>query len=312
VYTVECRDDHRDPSHTRPEQDAHLNLNGYASNLHLVERTSKWWRSGLPFGVRLGYYFAMAASFVRMAMGKGRSVRYLGRTFAFDNPATPLNLQIYPYEVGYQILRQLDPDDAVESVLDLGGNCGQFATTLKHFRPGARIDVVEPNAAVLRLLTRNTEGLAGLRIFPCALSPTPVHTLYVEPDRSCAGSLIRQNAGPARRVTEVAVTSADDIAALTGRTDYDLVKVDVEGYELEVLQCLAGLRPRYLFLELSAGPRHRSYQHSQIFGLMHDMFGDFDILGQDACDRRKDSFDVLFGFACRAAGPVARVGDETD
>ena len=274
-----------------------MNLRYYASNLHLVERTAKWWRSGLPLGLRLGYYPAMAASFARMFLGQERRVRYLRRVFVFDNPATPLNLQIYPYEVGCQILRQLDPDHTVESVLDVGGNCGQFATTIKHFRPGARVDIVEPNAAVLGLLARNIEGLDGLRVFPCALSPKPVRTLYVEPDRSCTGSLIRQNAGPHGRVTELAVTSADDVAALTGRTDYDLVKVDVEGYEHEVLQCLAGLRPRYLFLELSAGPRHRSYQHSQIFALLREMFGDFDILSQDACDRRRDSFDVLLKFS---------------
>lgn len=281
-----------------------MNLRHVISNLHLLERNTKWWRSGLAIDLRLAYYPAMAASFTRMAFRGGRRVRYLGRDFVFDNPATPMNLQVYCYEVANQILSHVDAGDSIGSVLDIGANCGQFTVSLKHFLPHARIDVIEPNTAVLDLLRRNIEDLDDVRVFPCALSPTAVQTLYYEPRRSCAGSLIRQNAGPDHRVTALTVTSADQAAALTGRTDYDLIKVDVEGYEFEVLQCLAQLRPRYLFLELSAGHRGRSYRHSQIWNLLRSMFGEFDILSQDAYDHRSDTFDVLIRFQDARHGAV--------
>ena len=222
-------------------------------------------------------------------------MRYLRRAFVFDNAATPMNLQVYPYEVGHQILRQVEPGDSIRSVLDVGGNLGQFAVTLKHYLPAAALDVIEPNTAVLPLLRRNVEGLEDVRVFDRALSPSPVGSMFYEPGRSCTGSLIRQNVGPRQGVVEMKVTSSDDIVKLTGRADYDLVKVDVEGYEFEVLKCLVGLRPRYMFLELSA-QRTRSYLHSDIFELLRAMFGEFDILAQDAFDHRGNSFDVMLRF----------------
>jgi FkbM family methyltransferase len=264
------------------------------SNLYLHERNLKWWRSGLPLGLRLSYYPAMTASFVGLALRRKR-VRYLGHAFVFDNAATPMNLQVYPYEVGHQILRHVRPGDSIRSVLDVGGNLGQFAVTLKHFLPAAALDVIEPNTAVVPLLRRNVEGLEGVRVFNRALSPSPVGSMFYEPGRSCTGSLIRQNVGPRQGVVEMEVTSSDDIVKLTGRSDYDLVKIDVEGYEFEVLKCLAGLRPRYIFLEL-ATQRTRSYLHSDIFELLRAMFGEFDILAQDGFDHRANTFDVMLGF----------------
>lgn len=264
------------------------------SNLYLLERNRKWWRSGLSIGLRLSYYPAMAASFAGLVLRR-KQVRYLGRAFVFDNAATPMNLQVYPYEVGHQILRQVELGDSIGSVLDVGGNLGQFAVTLKHYLPDAALDVIEPNIALLPLLGRNVEGLEGVRVFDRALSPSPVGSMFYEPGRSCTGSLIRQNVGPRQGVVEMEVTSSDDIVKLTGRADYDLVKVDVEGYEFEVLKCLAGLRPRYMFLEL-ATQRTRSYLHSEIFEQLRAMFGAFDILAQDAFDHRANSFDVMLRF----------------
>ena len=265
------------------------------SNLYLLERNRKWWRSGLSLGLRLSYYPAMAASFAGLVLRR-KQVRYLGRAFVFDNAATPMNLQVYPYEVGRQILQQVELGDSIGSVLDVGGNLGQFAVTLKHYLPAAALDVIEPNAAVLPLLERNVEGLEGVRVFDRALSPSPVGSMFYEPGRSCTGSLIRQNVGPRQGVVEMEVTSSDDIVKLTGRADYDLVKVDVEGYEFEVLKCLAGLRPRYMFLEL-ATQRTRSDLHSEIFEQLRAMFGEFDILAQDAFDHRANSFDVMLRFS---------------
>jgi hypothetical protein len=102
------------------------------SNLYLFERNLKWWRSGLSLGLRLSYYPAMAASFAGLAL-RCRRVRYLRRGFVFDNAATPMNLQIYPYEVGHLILRQAKAGDPIRSVLDVGGNLEQLRATFGEF-----------------------------------------------------------------------------------------------------------------------------------------------------------------------------------
>jgi hypothetical protein len=71
-----------------------------------------------------------------------------------------------------------------------------------------------------------------------------------------------------------------DVAARTGRSRYDLVKIDVEGAEFEVLETLS-VQTRYFWLELS-GRRFGGNSHhtSEVFDLIRRRFGEFDVLFQ--------------------------------
>lgn len=99
------------------------------------------------------------------------------------------------------------------------------------------------------------------------------------------------------------------MASLTDRDAYDLVVVDVEGYEAEVVASLGGITTRYLHLEVSTRARSRSYLHSELFGLVQEQFGEFDILCQDKFGASDDVFYVLLEFTggpgTVTAGPPA-------
>lgn len=273
----------------------------YLRSLRPVERNRMWWQSGLPAGTKLAYYPRAALSAARLIATGRREVTYLGRRFAFDNPATLLNIQVYPYEVSRMVLAHITDPAAVKTILDVGGNIGQFALTAAWFLPGAEIDVIEPNPAALTLLRANLEG-ANARIHPVALTPEPSAELHFEPGRTCTGSLHPGNVGQLWEAAVVPVQTAGDITAVTGRTHYDLVKVDVESAEYEAVRCLAGITVDYMFLELSTANRTLPYRHSEMFALLRDLFGDYDILAQDALDGDDDNWDVMIRFTGKQAG----------
>ncbi|MCF2528241.1 FkbM family methyltransferase [Yinghuangia soli] len=267
----------------------------YATNLQLWRRNRDWWRSELGAGMKLRYYADMTASYARCARGRDRVVRYLDRDFAFDNIATPLNLQTYPREVGGDVLGNLRPGFRVRSVLDVGGNLGQFAVTLRHFVPEAEVDVFEPNGLILPQLEANTASLQGVRVWPYALSPHPVDEMYFDPGRSATGSVLADQVDAIGTPRRVAVRSVSDPSTVTGNQEYDLVKIDVEGYELEVLKCLGGMTVHYLYVEMS-GVRG-VYPHSELLMLVRRQFGDFRVVFQGPCDRRSVNHPLLLEFA---------------
>lgn len=265
------------------------------TNLRLWQRNRAWWLADLGTGMKLRYYGGMAASYARCVRGRARTVRYLDRDFAFDNIATPLNLQTYPREVGTDVLGNLRPGFALRSVLDIGGNLGQFAVTLRHFVPDAAVDVFEPNGLILPQLETNTAALKGVRVWPYALSPHPVDEMFFDPGRSATGSILAEQVDALGTPRSLAVRSVSDPSSVTGNQEYDLVKIDVEGYELEVLRCLGGMTVHYLYIEMSG--LRGVYPHSELLMLVRRQFGDFRIVRQGACERRSVNFPLLLEFA---------------
>jgi FkbM family methyltransferase len=270
-----------------------VNLKAALNNLKLIERNREWLASPLPAGDKARFYPAIVTSMLRQAFGGSKMVTYLGHEFVFDNPATPLNLQIYPYEVGSRILPHLDSDP--QKVLDLGANLGQFACTLAHFFPDAQIDSFEPNPEIFQLLERNAHG--GIRTFNCAVGPVAgTAPFFFEPGRSGIGSFIRDNAGDPARLRMIEVPVASDIASLTGNARYDLVKIDVEGFELDVLGALDGVCTSYLFIEVSGAGRARRYSDAELLDSVRSVFGDFNVLASSPIDQRSPTYEVLFCF----------------
>ncbi len=151
----------------------------------------------------------------------------------------------------YERLPQFAPR-AGGVVLDVGANIGLFS--LRHARAGARVYAVEPHPEAFARLERNlaANGL-GQRVtaLPCALGAaegwarlrggraTPL--TRVIPDRSGA----------------VRLRTLDALAAELGLARIDLLKLDVEGAEVEVLRGARRVLPMVerLVLEVHAPAR---------------------------------------------------------
>ncbi len=254
--------------------------------------------SALPRRERWAYIKALIGYAIRP---KAREIVYLGAPFHFDSWKAPMVLMIFPRDIIGGMLGQISTP--LRSVLDIGGNIGQFARTLLYACPDIeQLDVFEPNPTVLGYLQQNLEGYSQVSVFPLGVGEAGERTLYYVPQASATGSLIPNRASHVGTTTsrgseaEVSVKVVSDVAERTGRGLYDLVKVDVEGAEFEVLSHLE-VRMTYLWLELSGRKfRGGTFRTSDLFDLLRERFGAFDVLYQSAWDQT-DVCDILLEFA---------------
>jgi FkbM family methyltransferase len=138
--------------------------------------------------------------------------------------------------------------------LDIGANAGYFSLLASHcVGESGMVLAVEPNPAIVKQLRQNTErnGLINIAIAEAACSDsTEVRNLYVASAYNTGlSSLSRDNLAWTKSV-KVTCTTVDLLAEKYGLHRVDLVKIDVEGAELQVLRgmttVLKRLRPRII------------------------------------------------------------------
>ena len=138
--------------------------------------------------------------------------------------------------------------------LDIGANTGQSIVSIKSIVPGARIISFEPNPQCFEKMSRLVRSKSGIQLFNCALSSKPGRLVLHVP--SAKGFLFSQLASLQPPVVSQLVTElrrdgfsfvsetnlviqqkSVDVRTLDSFTlQPDLVKIDVEGVELEVLE----------------------------------------------------------------------------
>jgi FkbM family methyltransferase len=159
---------------------------------------------------------------------------------------------------------------------------------------------------VLALLGKNLSAKPQARVHPVGVGKAGSRSLFYVPGASGTGSFEHNRAIHTGSSTskkseiEVSVDVVDNVAALTGRDHYDLVKIDVEGAEFEVLSQL-DVSMRYLWIELS-GRRFGDVNHhtSELYEIIRGRFGEFDILFHSRWDAGS-TCDVLIEIAEKPA-----------
>jgi FkbM family methyltransferase len=157
------------------------------------------------------------------------------------------------------ILRPLLPQDGV--VFDVGAHAGQMAKLFALMAPDGVVHAFEPGAyalSILRPMVR-LKGRGRIRIHPIAFGAKP-GTLTLSTPIKRSGSLGfglshlgGETAGAAMFSHAVAVETIDGFVQAHGITRLDLIKADIEGWEMQMLlgaeDTLARLRP-VVFLEV--------------------------------------------------------------
>jgi FkbM family methyltransferase len=146
------------------------------------------------------------------------------------------------------------------TVLDVGANAGYFSVTAAALgAPGARVIAFEPNPRLTRMLSVSIElnREFDIRLEPVAVGnepgALPFHLTSVERN-SGLSSLRPDLPDTAGEVITVPVTTIDEYCA-THALKPDLIKIDVEGFEQQVLQgsadTLSSARPRAVICEVA-------------------------------------------------------------
>jgi FkbM family methyltransferase len=160
---------------------------------------------------------------------------------------------------------------AGDVVFDVGANQGEYAEVLAG--EGARVVAVEPNTAFtarLQAFAREADirpvfaaigdepGTAVLNV--CS---QPGYSTLVDPTVEWIGGSPDYDAVSWTHTLEVPVTTLDLLAKDFGEPEY--VKIDVEGFEINVLRGMA-FRPRYLSFEFGARRKTASLECVQHLG----------------------------------------------
>jgi len=155
----------------------------------------------------------------------------------------------------YWVAQNAVAPDAV--VMDVGANIGLTASVFARHTEGA-VYAVEPSPLIFPHLeaTVAANGAAQVRPLNVALGSAPGRMRFYADRTAAAASHLVTDATLARRSDiEVPVTTLDALVTLHGIDRLDLVKLDVEGFELDVLdgarQTLERLAPA-VFLEFNA------------------------------------------------------------
>ncbi len=131
------------------------------------------------------------------------------------------------------------------TVLDIGGNIGLYSLIAAHNCPQGQVVAFEPeirNARILEAMAK-ANGFDRLRVIGAgAGAVTGDATLYLDPDNKGKHSLVRD--GDHQQVTTIPLVRVDDVVADQGLGQVDLVKIDVEGWEDQVLLGMAGVLAR--------------------------------------------------------------------
>ena len=217
-----------------------------------------------------------------------RRIKYLGVDVVYDNVNTPMTLESYPCEIN-QLHCEINLNHKCD-VLDIGANIGQFSITLGALFPSCALYAFEANPEIFHYLGENTGSLSNVRIFNTAIGPKGKLPFYYLDGRSASGSFLKENigvGGPDNEIRQLEVDveelNADTCSVLGIPTVYDLIKIDVEGYEYQVLDAFQGIKARYLYVEFStASARQCDYEMIDLFKRIEDVFGHFSII---QCDR---------------------------
>jgi len=190
---------------------------------------------------------------------KKESIKYLNKIFYYDNRFVPALLQLYPAEIN-EIGTKINLK-TISTVLDIGANIGQWSYTLKSFFPHLKIYSFEPNKNIFNILKRNSSYFTEWKVYNCALGrKDSKKKLYYSPEASAEGSFYKENLYQNYRRKEIRETTINMIKLDKKKMQelkiphkIDLLKIDVEGFEIEVLQSLRDIDFKYLSIEISLG-----------------------------------------------------------
>jgi len=146
--------------------------------------------------------------------------------------------------------------------VDIGGNVGDYSAELLRCFPEVDLHVFEPATSNIAKLRQRFPAEAKVSLRQAALSDVPGRmTLFSDKDGSGMASLVRRELNHLRisfePMEEVEVVRFEDYwRGVLGGRPIDIVKIDVEGYELMVIRGFGEAIQQVKVLQFEFGGTH--------------------------------------------------------
>ncbi len=225
----------------------------------------------INLGTRLNFITQKYVALVRILLGKEGSIELKNFSFAAQNLSDLGTLQssiidFYHDIVSPNIIKKSNP-----VILDVGANVGQFCSAAKLFYPKARIYCFEPDTNVYKRLEINTCKFKSVTLFNFGLGNKNEKKPFYIHDLSLMSSFTKyqDHEYDASNIMELELKMLDGL--LDTKMKINILKVDVEGFELNTLQgALTTLEQvEYLLIELSLGRGSKDNINLELFTLIN-------------------------------------------
>lgn len=152
-------------------------------------------------------------------------------------------------------------------ILDLGANCGAFSVWASHRWPGSSISAYEPQPHVFHILKENIKGYPNVSAHREAFGTPGFRTLHSGQNNCGEASFHRTEAG---RFGE---SLSLEVRAPRALPEAEIIKLDVEGCELEILAPLIDAGRSFVFILLEYHSEELRREIDWILGPNYSLVG---------------------------------------
>jgi FkbM family methyltransferase len=155
-----------------------------------------------------------------------------------SSPAFPLFRTAFSgHEWAYDVCRHAQTRK-FSTIFDVGANVGQTALYLDQFFPKADIHSFELSPKTAAILKANTRHRPNIHVHASALGRTPTTMVVESMDCTLINSMrfATQESSPKDKTETVDVTTIDHFTSAAGLEKIDLLKIDAQGFDLQVLE----------------------------------------------------------------------------
>ncbi len=162
----------------------------------------------------------------------------------------------------------------VATILDVGANCGAFSVHAARRYPDARIHAFEPGGEARSYLERNTTPLPNVVVHPFGLFDRDRSAVLHHDAEDLGRASVRDDVArdPTAGSETVQLRDAGAWADEVGLDDIDILKVDVEGCELEVLGALSSRLATVKVLYVEYDHRDARRTIDRLLAETHDLY----------------------------------------